>query len=677
MEFTPQQAHALEEIDRFIASEDPEDKVFILTGYAGTGKTTIIKEILRANRDKDFRKMLMAPTGKAAKVLKERTGFADACTLHIGIFSRKPVFVEQENDDIETTEVRISFPIRYKMGTENKCLCIIDEASMVSSRRSHNENLFFGTGIMLEDIMTFVSLNPKSKVIFIGDPAQLPPVGDNESNALNPEWFKAHGYAPKHFELTEVVRQGLDSTILRNSLKIRELLESDVRNELIFETNPGEIDELRVEEMTDLFVDNWKNGDKGAIITFKNSSAYSYNLRVREKLGCSESLLAIGDRLMVIHNNYVEGMPPLMNGDYVEIEEIYPGTESFKIPLKKKINGKVESKTITLEFVDALVINEEGEKMPRKLLTNLLNSNAADLIPEEQRALYVFLCMRNPGVKDKTEITNLLAADPYYNALRVKYGYAITGHKAQGSEWHTGYIDYTGRLGLSDDTLRWIYTATTRAKARMFGIGIPAINPISKLEFKQEIVSLSKSPSCFYPAGISVPETPFHKRETKASIKMKYWLANEALNEKGYAISEVQSQNWRESYIIDNSRYDATYDGQGVFKRFTAVTDCNQEVLDALNSTGKISFEFTYAPEAHHLKTIYQQMSSLCEKHDICISNIEMIGQYTVRYSLITEAFEFACIDFWFNGKAIFTRAIASSSLGNNDEKLKRIIEEF
>ena len=675
MEWTPQQQSAINEISTFIDSKNPDDKVFILSGYAGTGKTTIIRELIR--RFGYTRKMLlMAPTGKAAKVLRERTGFEDACTIHSGIFCKDPVFVHQEEDDVETTEVRLAFPIHETKGKNENWLCIIDEASMISSRKSGNEDLIFGTGVMLDDIMTFVQINSGSKVIFIGDPAQLPPVGDNASNALNPSWFVDKGYKSGYATLSEVVRQGSDSLILRNSLKIRELLKSEERNELRFETEPGEIAEYDIESLIDLFVDDWKNGDTGAVITYSNSSAYSYNLCIRRKLGYGNTLLHTGDNLMIVHNNYYEG-EQFFNGDIIEISDLKTDTEKFTINLKKKINGVVISTSVSLEFIDAVIITEDGRMISRKLLTNLLNSNKASLTPDEHRAQYVHLCMRYPSIKDKTEITKILKTDPYFNALRVKYGYAVTCHKAQGSEWKTGYIDYSSRKGFSDDALRWMYTATTRAKKRIYGVGIPDVTPLSILVIDNNIKKLTKTPEGFYPDNIEVPETPFHKPDTKPSLKMKYWLACEALAAKGYSISEIQSTTWRESYIIDGIRYDAIYNGQGVFKRFTPVSGCNQEVLDALNETGKISLQFNYSPESKHLKALYQQISCHCEILDICLTNIVRLNQYCTRYFFITEAFEYAFIDFWCNAQNIFTRAFASSSLGDNDSKLRRLLDFY
>ena len=676
MQLNDQQLSALQMLNDFIDSKEPDDKVFILTGYAGTGKTTIIKEVLNSSTGK-YPILLMAPTGKAAKVLRDRTGYDNASTIHTGIFKREPVFISQEENDIETTEVKMSFPVNAKLGKDHAHLCIIDEASMISSKATHSEDIFFGSGILLEDLMTFVGLNSGSKIVFIGDPAQLPPVGDNVSNALNVGWFEAKGYKPKHTELTEVVRQGQESAILRNSLKIRNVISAECRNELQFETAPGEVEEISVERLTDEFVDNWKNGDKGAIITYSNSGAYSYNLTIREKLGYSEEILHKEECLMIVHNNMTDIDNPLFNGDNVEVESVDSEMETFRINVKKRVNEEVKTEEVKLEFVNATIISEEGVRMKRKLLINLLNSNRPALSPNENRALFILLCIMHPGLKNKSEITKIIKNDPYYNALRVKYGYAITCHKAQGSEWGTVYIDYTSRCGLFDDALRWMYTATTRAKERIYGIGLPAISPMSKFTFSSEIKKVSKAPDNFYPKHMEAPETPFHTKETMVQLKMKYWNICEALAEKGFTVSDVECHNWRESYTIDGCRYDTTFNSQGIFKRFTPVTSCNQEILEVLNSTGNTSFNFCYESDKAILKNLHQKMVGICNRHGICITNIAEVTPYCTRYFLITDAYEFGFIDFYHNADGFFTRALASSSLGNDDKKIKKVIGEF
>ena len=305
--------------------------------------------------------------------------------------------VEQEDDDVELTNVPIFFPLNEEKAYNNNWLCIIDEASMVSSKKSGSDDLFFGSGVLLEDIMTFADTNNSSKVIFIGDPAQLPPVGDNDSQALKPEWFKERGYKVSTSELTDIIRQQEDSAILQNSLKIRNLLETDIRNELIFETKEDEVIDVSISEMIDIFTENWRNGDKGAIITYKNSDALSINKIVRQKLGLPRDIITIGDRMLVVSNN-----GKYFNGDMVTISDILSDIEEISVTLKDKINGVVQSREVRLQFLDVKLTNEEGETHSEKLFINLINTANPYPTKDQLRALYIYFCIRYNKKNNRT-----------------------------------------------------------------------------------------------------------------------------------------------------------------------------------------------------------------------------------------------------------------------------------
>ena len=176
---------------------------------------------------------------------------------------------------------------------------------------------------------------------------------------------------------------------------------------------------------------------------------------------------------------------------------------------------------------------------------------------------------------------------------------------------------------------------------------------------------------------MDIPETPFHPKGTMAPVKLKYWNTSETLTEKGFSISEIQSYPWRESYIIDGCRYDAVYNSSGMFRRFTHGEKFNQDVLNILNDKGIIAFDFHYETDNPLLRELYQKMVGLCNEHGINLTNIIEMTPYCTRYFLITEAYEYAFIDFWHNAKGQFTRAISSSTLGNDDNRIRKIIVEF
>lgn len=228
MELTPQQDKVFEQIKAFL---DSDASVFILRGYAGTGKTTMVKVVadyIAQNRHV----ALMAPTGRAARVLTAKTG-RKAVTIHKAIYEKACV-VSKSVKDIAESEYKFVFPVRASEN-EGKIVAIVDEASMVCSRKTEHELLVFGTDNLMDDLLTYVRPNFGGKVIFVGDPAQLPPVGESASNALRTEYFLEKGLKVVEAELTEVLRQKDDSIILKNAMMIRDLLKKEKRNNLVFE----------------------------------------------------------------------------------------------------------------------------------------------------------------------------------------------------------------------------------------------------------------------------------------------------------------------------------------------------------------------------------------------------------------------------------------------------------
>lgn len=228
MELTTQQNKVFEQIKAFL---DSDASVFILRGYAGTGKTTMVK-VIADYVEQNRQLVMMAPTGRAARVLNKKTGH-DAVTIHKAIYARAHVKYKKVKD-VADSEFKFVFPINQSEKGGN-IVAIVDEASMLCSRKIEHELFVFGTDNLMEDLLTFVRPNFGGKVIFVGDPAQLPPVGESVSNALRAEYFQEKGLKVIEAELTEVLRQKNDSVILKNAMMIRDLLKKDKRNQLVFE----------------------------------------------------------------------------------------------------------------------------------------------------------------------------------------------------------------------------------------------------------------------------------------------------------------------------------------------------------------------------------------------------------------------------------------------------------
>lgn len=230
IQLTSQQREVFNKVESFLKSDA---QVFILKGYAGTGKTTMVKEIAEyIYNDLHKKPQLMAPTGRAARVLSSKTNL-NATTIHKRIYDFES-FESKGEEKIEESERKLIFAIK---DTESNPIAIVDEASMVSSTKSEQELYQFGTGVLLSDLLTYIKPLSGGKIIFVGDPAQLPPVGDNQSRALSEEYFKSQGLKVESAELTEVLRQGGQSFVLKNAMKIRDLLKEKKRNRLSFEKN--------------------------------------------------------------------------------------------------------------------------------------------------------------------------------------------------------------------------------------------------------------------------------------------------------------------------------------------------------------------------------------------------------------------------------------------------------
>ena len=294
MKLTSQQNIVFGQIKAFL---DSDASVFILRGYAGTGKTTMVK-VVADYIEQSRRLVMMAPTGRAARVLAIKTGH-DAFTIHKAIYGGARVKPKKVTD-IAESEFKFEFPINQFEDGGN-IVAIVDEASMVCSRKIEHELFIFGTGNLLEDLLTYVRPNFGGKVIFVGDPAQLPPVGEPVSNALRAEYFQEKGLKVVEIELTEVIRQKGDSAILKNAMMIRDLLKKDKRNQLVFEEQKDDVETVPSELFLDKYINYRKVSGKhdSVIICYSNQSASRYNRDIRKMLYGEDVPLRVNDVLLI------------------------------------------------------------------------------------------------------------------------------------------------------------------------------------------------------------------------------------------------------------------------------------------------------------------------------------------------------------------------------------------
>lgn len=698
MKPTSLQKEALTSIINF--AKDKSKSIFILKGYAGTGKTTIIKEIIPELEDMGKNVVLMAPTGRAAKVMREKTGHG-ATTIHRGIYAFGKMHVVRHDKNgkrIETnhtirenTRSKGADDLQYWFGIRqlelnadpSKRIYIIDESSMISSMPSNDETIHFGTDILINDLLTYARLHLGGKIIFVGDPAQLPPVGDNKSVALDEAFFQDKHLGVSTFELTEVLRQGGESTILKNAMQIRDLLKSTCRNSLVFDRKEGEVEDMSPEQVVDSFYESTPTPEIGSsiILCYSNSLVKEYNDALHRRYFPGVERVMQGDILLVVKNNVNPQLEmELFNGDFLRILEVSPRTETLSAPVWTDVDGSKERVTVSIDFRDAILQTENGKQIKCKIVDSLLHSREPNLTHLQCIALYINFRMRHPHLRDNEEaFEKAIKRDPYFNAVQVKYGYAITGHKSQGGEWDTAYVDYSGRGGLNNDSLRWTYTTTTRAKHKLYGVNMPNVTPVSGLKFNTIAKYGKPAKEAFSFAEIHganlLPET------ATAAQKQKSLCVKEELDKKGFLLKSIQSFPYLDKYLVETPSGSALvnchYNASGLYTQYIPQTVLpeNDEIMEAFNNDDNIQYSPTYQPSSEAFSLLYNKMQSACDDLGVKITNVvEHLPQYYISYYLKTSG-KFSQILFYFKGNQAITHALPSSDLGVEDDKLTNLIQ--
>lgn len=682
---TDDQRNALEKIEKFLSSDV---QIFILKGYAGSGKTTLLKGLVRYLQEEEKQCQVMAPTGRAAKILRKKVG--QGATIHKTIYALEDIHTEHlENEETGEHSYLYHFPIRLE-GDSKQRILIVDEASMVSNVKNEQEFFQFGTDILLADLLTYSRVREShNKIIFVGDPAQLPPVGSPISQALNTDFFEKLGLKYMQAEMTQVVRQG-NNLILKNATTIRKVIEQPIKSELVFDYDDDFV-KINIEDVTTQYTELFPMPElgQGVVIAYSNRQCLHYNQSIRSKIFPNTPEVIAGDILLINQNNYTKGVE-LFNGDMVKVLEV-----SDELVIRKNIPvfEKGVKKPTTLTFRGVKLLPEGSDTIVEcYIIDSLLNSIDRDLSVIEKKALFVDFVIRfreKYGDKYKEgsrEFKEALKVDPYFNALRVKYGYAITCHKSQGGEWDTTFVDYFGRTGLSNDALRWSYTATTRAMNRCYAANAPYTTCFSFFQIS-EIGAVSKMPNETFSLR-NIPLSPFHKEGQHRSKSLKYWEVVANLENTPYRVEQVESKgDYQERYTISNGEqedvFDASHSGAGIFNDFTPLhytaTPWQSEVLTLLNKPNdEMLFEIDYTPSTPLFEKLYGLMQSACEDTQVSITNVEeKPANYIVLYCLRTDEGKGAYIQFYFNSKQQLTRAMPKSMKGADDQKLQLLIQKL
>ena len=444
----------LRKVADFVSSDDSD--ILVVNGYAGTGKTTAISAVISVMKEFQTKCVLLAPTGRAAKVLSSYAG-QPAYTIHKHIYRQKSVGGDGFGQ------------FSLAPNKDKEALFIVDEVSLIGIDAGQQQSTAaFGTGNLLEDLISFVRAGVECKVILIGDSAQLPPIGLEASPALLPEYMKMMG-GVQFAELSTVVRQQHESGILYNATLIRQL-QSELEYgpgvmdicDLGLETEPfDDIERISggdlIEKIGDAYSDYGE--DETIILCRSNKRAIKYNLGVRSTVQFKEERLVRDDKLMIVKNCYqflegIEGMDYIANGDIAKLQKISKFEERYG-----------------LHFAEARISfpDYDDQEIVAKVILDTLESESASLTYEQSNKLYQGVNEDYAHITAKRKRYESVREDKYYNALQLKYANAITCHKSQGGQWRCVFIDNPfWQEELTVDDLKWLYTAITRATEKVY-----------------------------------------------------------------------------------------------------------------------------------------------------------------------------------------------------------------
>ena len=430
----------------FLTSDDGD--ILVVNGYAGTGKTTAVSAVVSALDALEVKSVLLAPTGRAAKVLSQYTG-RPASTIHKHIYRQKSFEGGFGQFSLSPNKAR-------------NTLFVVDEVSLIGI--SSEGGSAFGTGDLLADLVDFVRAGVDCRLILIGDAAQLPPVGLDASPALSPEYMAVFG-GVSFVTLTSVVRQAQDSGILVNATHLREVMQGGDCDAFRFSLD-GFPDIVRVsggeflETLSDAYARYGE--DEVIVLSRSNKRAGRYNLGIRAQVLYRDEQLVRGDKLMVVKNHYLdtlEGTDYIANGDIATLVWIRHFEERYG-----------------LHFADACLAfpDYSDQEVEMKVLLDTLTSDAPSLPYEQSQALYEGVLADYAHLTTKKKRYEAVRSDPFYSALQIKYAHAITGHKSQGGQWSCVFIDNpVWQDFLTEDDLKWLYTALTRATTQVYLVNFP------------------------------------------------------------------------------------------------------------------------------------------------------------------------------------------------------------
>lgn len=670
IQLTGEQSAALDAIRSFLL-DDSRD-AFVLRGSAGTGKTTLIAKLVNTLEEMNLSCSLLAPTGRAARILgnkiKQITGNPgyEGSTIHRAIYTLTHLEVNEGAETANDPGVRMIFPLKEEESVVS--LFVIDESSMVGDKENHGDFMQFGSGRLLMDIVTFARMSRPgrtkdhlTKLLFVGDPAQLPPVGENASPALSDAYLSEQFQLKvDSFDLKTVMRQAQDSAILDRATELRDAMLAERFNKFSLQPNGQDIEQVDARRAVDLIVQGLQTKASNVAVVHSNATALEYNRNIRDRRWGDASLpIQIGETLLINKNSTTH---LLSNGDLVKVMEVGADAQCVPVNLKGGHHVELWFRNVTVAFRDA-----DGSIIQTNclVLENLLDSPHRELTPLEQRALLVDFRKRHPDLHPKSaEFRRTIRNDPYFNALQVKYGYAMTCHKAQGGEWNTVIVDFESNAGSRNASFfRWAYTAITRAAKKLIIVNPPDFTPVSAMDWGRSSGASVKPGQ----AGLQeLTADPDWQRlsftPAIAPLMQTHQQLRLVWGAQGIEIEQLQHLQYCERYTLSRNGKRAIvqyyYNGKLQVGRSGSVPGAlsdSQLAEDALTSLGALAAKSgTEQPN--------QFIQEFLDGLDAAIANseIQRVGQKPMPYRLrvsFADSYRKGEIDFTYDGAFTWTAA--------------------
>lgn len=719
---TTSQEELLNQLDDFFQNDE---YCFLLKGYAGTGKTFMMKGVADYLKQINRHFIIAAPTGRAAKVISQKTDYS-AYTIHKTIYKNTDLKEYKIQDEDGTETYKFFFALNTNSDPTNT-VYIVDEASMISNHYAEAEFFRFGSGYLLKDLFEYINKNNgihTRKIIFIGDNAQLPPVNMDFSPALDKEYLhQEFSITPKEFELTHVHRQAEGSGILKNATMLRNYLKDANFGKLVLDTNFKDINPVNEPDFLDAYLEasNRKISDDIIVVAYSNKMVKAYNDLIRAHFFPNkERKMCVGDKVAIQANNYNYAIE-ILNGDFGTIKKIFPESTTRNVPLKNKDKeGHITELTVSLTFRKVVIeledTNNRKHLLECMIVENLLYSDNRELTLDESKAIYIDFWIRYPKLKkiktllqaksiahkskelekvfanigvgdinDKlikkiknfqkryfakdnsqfiveTSIVVLkeaFANDEYFNALKVKFGYAITCHKAQGGEWDKVFVNCkTSMSYLNSSYFRWLYTGITRTKSDLFLLNTPDIQiemtstikepKKDNMENIQENISKLVN-DLVSPLGIKTDKI----NQIQSGFKISFSKENDSAK-----ITIYYKKNKISSINISGKFSDLQNEIIATLEKIKG-TDISSKNGEVQKTIAKPIFEELF------LENFYNRISSKVAEKGIAVT-IEMERKYLLRYKF-SKSNKAAYIDFHYNGKKQFRRYTPQITKSDSD----------